>query len=62
MAHCLVSHHITGNLVFVLVPVEPVMMCHATDNPTFCEIRTLIRFLDAKNMSAAEILLELCLV
>jgi hypothetical protein len=25
--HCLVNHHITGHLVFVLVSTERVMMC-----------------------------------
>jgi hypothetical protein len=36
------------------------MMCPATDNPASCEIRALIRFLYAKNMSAAETHRELC--
>jgi hypothetical protein len=31
------------------------MMCPAVDNPASCEIRGLIRFLQDKNMSAAEI-------
>jgi transposase len=35
-------------------------MCPATDNPTTCEIRAVIRFLHAKNMSAEEIHRELC--
>jgi hypothetical protein len=35
------------------------MMCSATDNPASCEIGAVIRFLHAKNMSAAEIHLEL---
>jgi transposase len=35
-------------------------MCHAIDNPASCEIRSAIRFLHAKNMSAAEIHRELC--
>jgi hypothetical protein len=30
-------------------------MCPAIDNPTSCEIRAVIRFLHAKNMSAMEI-------
>jgi hypothetical protein len=30
-------------------------MCPVIDNPTSCEIRTVICFLHAKNMSAAEI-------
>jgi hypothetical protein len=34
-------------------------MCPVTDNPTSCEIRTVIHFLDAKNMSVVEILREL---
>jgi hypothetical protein len=35
-------------------------MCSATDNPASCEIRALIRFLHAKDMTAAEIHRELC--
>jgi transposase len=35
-------------------------MCPAIDNPTSCEIRTLIRLLRAKNISAAEIRSEFC--
>jgi hypothetical protein len=60
VTHCLVNHHITGHLVFVLVFTEWVIMCLATDNPASCEIRSLIRFLHAKIMSAAEIHRELC--
>jgi hypothetical protein len=48
MTHCLVNHHITGHLVFVVVSTESVIMCPVIDNPTSFEIR-------AKNMSAAEI-------
>jgi transposase len=36
------------------------MLCLATYNPANCEIRTLIRFLHAKNMNAGEIHRELC--
>jgi hypothetical protein len=36
------------------------MMCPAIDNPASCEIRTVIRFLRARNMDAAEIHRELC--
>jgi hypothetical protein len=60
MTHCRVNHHITDHLVFVLVSIERVMMCPAIDNPTSCVIRTVIRFLHAKNMSAEEIHRELC--
>jgi hypothetical protein len=35
------------------------MMCHAIDNPASCEMRAVIRFFHAKNMSAAEIHREL---
>jgi hypothetical protein len=35
-------------------------MYPAIDNPTSCKICALIRFLDAKNISAAEIHHELC--
>jgi hypothetical protein len=35
------------------------MMCPAIDNPARCKIRAIIRFLHAKNMSAAEIHSEL---
>jgi hypothetical protein len=37
-------------------------MCSAIDNPTSCEIRAVIRFLHAKNVSAVEIHCELCAV
>jgi hypothetical protein len=37
-------------------------ICTAIDNPTSCEIRAVIRFLHAKNMSAAEIHCELCAI
>jgi hypothetical protein len=36
------------------------MMCPATDKPAICEIRAVIRFLHAKNTSAAEMHRELC--
>jgi hypothetical protein len=36
------------------------MLCPAIDNPASCEIRSVIHFLLAKNMSAAEICCELC--
>jgi hypothetical protein len=38
------------------------MMCPAIDNPVSCEIRSVVRFLRSKNMSAAEIHRELCAV
>jgi hypothetical protein len=38
------------------------MMCPVIDNPTSCEIRAVIRFLQAKNMTAAELHHELCMV
>jgi hypothetical protein len=37
-------------------------MCPVIDDPASCEIRTVICFLRAKNMSAAEIHHELCAV
>jgi hypothetical protein len=37
-------------------------MCPAIDNPTSRKICAVIRFLHAKNMSAAEIHCELCMV
>jgi hypothetical protein len=37
-------------------------MCPAIDNPASCEIRAVIRFLHAKNMSAADMHRELCTV
>jgi transposase len=37
-------------------------MCPVIDNPTSCEICSVIRFLHAKNMSAVEIYRELCAV
>jgi hypothetical protein len=36
------------------------MMCLTIDNPASCEIRATIRFIHAKNVSAAEIHCELC--
>jgi hypothetical protein len=62
MTHCLVNHHITGHIVFVLVSIEWVLMCPTIDNPTSCEVRAVICFLHVKNMSAVEIHLELCTV
>jgi putative IMPACT (imprinted ancient) family translation regulator len=35
-------------------------LCSATDNPAICKVRAVIRYLRAKNTSAAEICLELC--
>jgi hypothetical protein len=37
-------------------------MCPVIDNPASCEIRAVIRFLHAKNISAAEMHSELCVV
>jgi hypothetical protein len=37
-------------------------MCPAIDNPTSCEICTVIRFLWAKSVSSVEIHRELCAV
>jgi hypothetical protein len=37
-------------------------MCPAINNPTSCEICAVFRFLQSKNMSAAEIHRELCTV
>jgi hypothetical protein len=37
-------------------------MCPAIDNPSSCEIRAVIRFLQAKNMNVAEINRESCAV
>jgi hypothetical protein len=59
---CLVNHHITGQLMFVLFSTEWVMMCPVIDNLASCEIHTAIHFLHAKNMSAVEIHCELCMV
>jgi hypothetical protein len=38
------------------------MQCPAIDNPTSCEIRITIHSLHAKNINAAEIHHELCMV
>jgi hypothetical protein len=38
------------------------MLCFGIDNSASCEIRAVIQFLDAKIMSVAEILCELCAV
>jgi hypothetical protein len=59
MIHPLVNYHITGHLVFVLVSTEGVMMCPTIDKSASFEVRAIIRFLHAKNMSAAEIHREL---
>jgi hypothetical protein len=59
MTRYLINHDITGHLVFVLVFAEWVMMCPAIDNPASCEIYTVIRFLQAKYISDAEIYREL---
>jgi hypothetical protein len=61
MTHCLVSHH-TGDLVFVLVSTEKVIMCPTIDNTASCEICAVIRILHAKNTSAEEIHHESCAV
>jgi transposase len=37
-------------------------MCPVINNPSSCEIRTIIRLLYAKNMSAVEIHPELCMI
>jgi hypothetical protein len=37
-------------------------MCPAIDNPISCEIHAVIHFLHVKNMSAAKIHRELCVV
>jgi hypothetical protein len=37
--HCLVIHHMTGYIVFVLVSTECVMMCPEIDELSSCEIR-----------------------
>jgi hypothetical protein len=52
----------TGHIVFVLVSIEQVIMCPVIDNPASCEIRDGIHFICAKNISAAEIHHELCVV
>jgi hypothetical protein len=62
MTHCLVYHHITGHLVFVLLCTQWVMMCPAFDNTASCKIRCAIRFLHAKSMSHVEIHGRLCAV
>jgi hypothetical protein len=59
VTHCLVNHHVTGHLVFVLVSTESVKMCPTIQNPANCKIRAVIRFLHAKIMGAAEIHREL---
>jgi hypothetical protein len=62
MTHCIVNHHTTGHLVFVLDSTEWVKMGPAIDNPISCEIRAIILFLHAKIMSTLEIHRELCTV
>jgi hypothetical protein len=36
------------------------MICPAIDNPASCEIRSVIRFFNARSMSAAKIHPQLC--
>jgi hypothetical protein len=48
--------------MFVLGSTERVITCPANDNPASCEICAVIRCLHAKNITAAEIHLELCTV
>jgi hypothetical protein len=55
MTHCLVNHHITGHLVFVLVSTGGVMICPAIDDPPQAVKVAVILFLHAKNMSAEKI-------
>jgi hypothetical protein len=62
MTHCLVNHHTTGHLVFVLVSIERVMVCPETDNPASCNIRAVHPFFHAKNISVAEIHREIWVV
>jgi hypothetical protein len=63
MPHCLVKHHITDYLAFVLASTGTVMMCPANDNPVSCRIHhAIIHFLHAENMNAAQIHRELCTV
>jgi hypothetical protein len=62
MTNCRVNQHLTGHLVFVLVSTERATICPAIDNPANCEIRAVIGFLHAKNMSTVEIHCELCAV
>jgi hypothetical protein len=61
MTHCLVNHHITGQLVFVPVPTEWVMTCPVIDNLASCKISDY-PLSSCKNMSVAEIHHELCAV
>jgi hypothetical protein len=46
----------------LFLPLQSELWCVAIDNPTSCEIRTLIRYLHPKNLNAAEIHCELCTV
>jgi hypothetical protein len=56
----MIHHHIIGHQMFVLVSTKLVMMCLAIYNPASCEIHVVIRFLQAKTTSAAQIHCELC--
>jgi hypothetical protein len=62
MTHYLVNHHIAGHRVFVLVSAEWVMMFPTIDNFISCEIRAVIHFLHATNISAVEIHSEVCVI
>jgi hypothetical protein len=57
MTHCLVNHHITDHLVFVLVSVVCVMMCPVADNPAAANSHNF--FLHNKIMSTTKIHCEL---
>jgi hypothetical protein len=38
------------------------MLCPVINNPASCKIRSVVCFLPAKNMTAVEIHLELCMI
>jgi hypothetical protein len=62
MIQCLVNHHITGHLIFILVLTECGIICRSIDNPASCKICNVVCFLRTENMSALEIHCELHVV
>jgi hypothetical protein len=50
MTHCLVNHHIIGQLVFVLVSTMWVIMCPVVDDPVSCKFALLFPYFHAKTL------------
>jgi hypothetical protein len=55
MPHCLVTHQITGHVVFVIVSTERGMTCSLIDNPASSKICIVNHFVCTKSISDARI-------